>query len=440
MPFNPFEPALNILEPILPIITNFWWLWLFLILLFMAKSLWLSYIQECYKRTEMKHVMLELKIPREVKRNPRAMEQVFYTIHSCRNSASNFKEQWWEGEVTMWFSVEITRFGGELRFYIRTPSKYRNVVEAGLYAQYPDIEVSIAEDYVDRLPKTFDELRARGLQLFGNELRLAKPDVYPIRTYFDFQESVEEYQLDPISSLLEILQKLDPREDVLIQIVFRGVSDEWKKEGEVEVRKIKESSRLQVQRPYGIETVYVPLTKEEQNDLAAMERNISKPGFDTLIRYLYIAPTEIYSDSVPRRGVYGAFNQYASESLNKFAHNTKAWTRTNFWYWPHLFPKRRQRARQRRIYHNYRIRRMYEERKSPVFAKLFKWGFFHWGFGAQNMGAMVLNTEELATIFHLPTNVVLTGPLIRRVEARKTGPPAGLPIYGDGEDLPGLKK
>ena len=67
-----------------------------------------------------------------------------------------------------------------------------------------------------------------------------------------------------------------------------------------------------------------------------------------------------------------------------------------------------------------------------------KW--YHFGFGARESSKMVLNTEELATIFHPPTIAVQTGPLIKRVEARKVGPPAGLPIYGEeGEELPGIK-
>ena len=163
-----------------------------------------------------------------------------------------------------------------------------------------------------------------------------------------------------------------------------------------------------------------------------------KPGFESLIRYIYTAPKEIYGDTFPRRGVYGAFNQYATEHLNKFAHNTKAWTRTKFWHWPHLFPKKRQRARQERIFQYYRERRMFDETTLGAILRIRP---FHWYVGAQKLGKMVLNVEELATIFHPPMFLVLTGPLIKRVESRKIGPPAGLPIYGEeGEEkLPGIK-
>ena len=49
------------------------------------------------------------------------------------------------------------------------------------------------------------------------------------------------------------------------------------------------------------------------------------------------------------------------------------------------------------------------------------------------------STEELATLYHLPSFPVLTAPFIKRVEAKRMGPPAGLQIFGEEEDVPGLK-
>jgi hypothetical protein len=46
-----------------------------------------------------------------------------------------------------------------------------------------------------------------------------------------------------------------------------------------------------------------------------------------------------------------------------------------------------------------------------------------------------MNVEGLATLFHPPTSVVLTAPHIRRVESRKTGPPAGLAIFGEEGEI-----
>jgi hypothetical protein len=42
-------------------------------------------------------------------------------------------------------------------------------------------------------------------------------------------------------------------------------------------------------------------------------------------------------------------------------------------------------------------------------------------------GTFMLNSEELATLFHLPGKTVVTTPSIYRVEAKKGGVPSELP-------------
>lgn len=416
-------------------VRELWWFWLFIVLFFVARGSWRNYIQTHYKRS-IKWVFFELRIPRELRKSPRAMEQIFMSIHGVRNSASNIKEEWWDGEVTMWFSCEIVSFGGELHFYMLIPEKHRNIIEAAIYAQYPDVEVAeVKEDYVNRFPSTFPELRKRGYELFGNELILAKPDAYPIRTHIDFETIEEERQLDPVATILETISRLKSTANVWIQILIRPKDDSWRKGGEKFVKELKEKvGRRQMTTALG-EIIMVDRSPGELEMMKAVERNIAKPGFDTLIRYIYIAPKDKdFDEGFARRGVFSSFNQYASEATNKFKHNTKVWTRTNFWFWPHIFPKSRKLARQTRIYDFYRRRKIYDE---AFTGRILDIKLFHWGLKAKKIGMVTLNVEELATIFHPPTAVVLTGPLIKRVEARKVGPPAGLPIYGEkGEGLP----
>ena len=108
------------------------------------------------------------------------------------------------------------------------------------------------------------------------------------------------------------------------------------------------------------------------------------------------------------------------------------------WYFPYIFPKLRGYWRKVRMYNNYRDRKMYQESFAMT---LLQAKLFNWGLRPRRFSNMVLNVEELATIFHPPTYIVLTGPLIKREESKKMGPPAGLPIYGEAgeEDLPGIE-
>ena len=62
--------------------------------------------------------------------------------------------------------------------------------------------------------------------------------------------------------------------------------------------------------------------------------------------------------------------------------------------------------------------------------------FFNWNFKAENFE---MNTECLATVFHPPGYLALTGPHVKRVESRKGGPPAGLAIFGGEENVEKLQ-
>lgn len=418
-----------------PPIRDLWWFWSFLIIFFTARAIWRAYIHEYYALS-IKWTLIEIKIPREGKRPPRAMEQVFMTMHAVKNSASDFQEEWWDGEMPLWFSCEAVSFGGEVHLYMSVPEVRRRHIEASLYAQYPDVEISVVDDYIGRLPPTITELNDAGYKLFGNELILANKDVYPIMTYLDFEANIEEKELDPVAALLETLSRIKPQEHIWLQILVRPLVDDfitdWHKEGEDEVKAIQErTGKRKMFSPQFGEFVIIDRAPQDVEDMKAISKNIEKPAFDVVIRYIYVAPKDMYTATFGRRSILSAFNQYASETFNKFKHNTRAWTISKIWYFPHVFPKRRAKARSIRLYQNFRERNMYPH---TAVGTLLKLRAFDWGFRPKRAAKMILNVEELATIYHLPTMPVLTGPLIKRVEAKKGGPPAGLPIYGEGEE------
>ncbi len=416
---------------------GFWWLWLFILVALVAAQIWKAYIQEFFRRT-VPYVVLELRVPREVRKTPRAMEQIFTTIHSLRNSCDNFEECWWDGEVPQTFSCEMASYGGQVHFYMRVPRRHKSIVEAALYSQYQDVEVVEVEDYTGRFPATFREIDATGYNIFGNELILAKEDVYPIRTYVDFEAVEETKELDPISGVLELLASVRPREEVWLQFVLQPLVDAqipaWVKKGEEEIDKIKAKAQPAVDPQTGLFRFTLRSPTEEEA-MKAIDRTISKPGFFTVVRWIYFSPKEIYTSNFGQRGLFSALNHYATETFNKFRYSTTVWTRAALWYWPHLFPKRRAVTRKNRILSRYRRRVVYDE---IFMARIFELGLFDWGLGPYK-SRYILNTEELATIYHLPTFLVMTGPMMHRMESRRVGPPAGMAIYGEeGEEVPGV--
>ena len=409
------------------IIKNFWWLILFMILfpIFMNLLLWRR--QTLYK-ADINWTLLEIRVPHEVRRSPKAMEQILAGIHSLRNEAGDWYEKWIDGEITRWFSLEVASFGGEIHFYVRAPSRYKNVVEANFYAHYPDIEIVQVDDYVLRMPLTTKELYREGYNLFGSEFMLGKEDAYPIRTYIQFEPLVEEEKLDPISTLIANFGKLKKPESVWLQFVIRPASSAWKEKGDKLVQQLKEkASRTansgKTKEDAGM-TMFRTPTPGEIDVIKAIEHNIAKSGFETLIRVLYFAPREIFDTTFPNRGLGSILNQYSAQNLNFFRHNYNMRTYPPHWYeFPFFNSEQRGEGRKQRILKNYQERRLPEDLAIGKFLNLNPSNF---NFSSKTF---ILNTEELATVYHLPFYFVLTAPYLTELESKRIGPPAGLPIF-----------
>ena len=71
----------------------------------------------------------------------------------------------------MHFSFELVSIDGYIQYLIRTPKRYRDLIESAIYAQYPDAEISEAVDYTENIPHQYpdDEYGA-----WGTELNLVK--------------------------------------------------------------------------------------------------------------------------------------------------------------------------------------------------------------------------------------------------------------------------
>ena len=404
-----------------------WWIALPVITFFVFWEFWLLYIR--YKFiVAIKWDIVEVKIPKEILKTPKAMEQVFAAAHAPYSYGLRFLEKYWEGMVEYWFSFEIVGFAGESHFYIRTPKQFRNLIESAIYGQYPGAEIKDAEDYVRHMPYV---LPNKNLELFGNEQILKNPNCYPIRTYPMFEESVEERRVDPIAGLLETMAKLKTDEQIWIQILARPIGDEWKKEGEDIINKMfgREKKKTGFWEFFGLgvtagELVRAPfehpsleakkkdkdqlnlkflvLSPSEKEVAEGIGRKIAKLGFETTIRFLYIDKRDAFSrDNVA--AVQGFFRQFNTQDLNLLRPNKKTMSAAVHG----LFKQTRLNLRRRILYERYRDLIFGPKKPKPI-----------------------LNIEELATIYHFPITGVETT-YLEKVESRKGGPPAALPMMDD---------
>ncbi len=424
----PFIGLSALLKALLDFLGLTWWLWLFLLLFFTWRSLWVYWRNEVFKG-KIEYAFLELRVPRVMEKSPQAMEQVLATLSSLRNTADTIKDKYIDGMVTRWYSLEMVSFGGEVHLFIRCPKDLVQVVEAAFFGYYPDMDILEATDYVPNLPKTLEEIEGRDLDFWGTEMILDKEDAYPIKSYKYFESEAEEKQFDPISAFLEILGKVQKDETLGIQLLLEPGDPKWKDEWEDLLNELKKKKTAPAAPGETADFSALMRSPGETDVLKAVEMNLSKPAFKTLIRWVYLAPKTTFYKSLTRGGIASAFNQYSALNMNFFRSNRDVATSTDLWRKPYLFAKSRLAMRKRRMLFNFLHRELPPQTEmghfvaSTPFTRTKKTKRYH------------LNLESVASLFHLPTGVVLTAPHLPRMESRKTGPPAGLPIYGGEEEI-----
>ena len=406
------------------ILSATWWFVGPVVLFWLFQILWKKYAIGQYL-SSLEYVLLEIKPPRELEKSPRVMEQIFAALHGSYSTPSlvdsHIKGRW---GLQPFFSFEIHGVNGEMHLCVRCEKKYRNFIESLIYAQYPEAEIEEIEDYVHKVPKNLPNSE---WDLWGTDMRLVKDDGYPIRTYKYFQEEVTKGMIDPLSSLADVISTLPPGQEIWIQIVVMPIDDRvWIKDTQKIIDKLakretKVESWLIVKflkevvdiLSYAIQYIFNPieatlemkkeerpllftLTPLEQETLKAVEESLSKRAFETKIRFLYIGKRDGFDRSFIS-GVMGSFSQFNDPNLNSLAPENSTKTYANY-----FFRASRLLWAQRKIFARYLDR----DTDGPVF---------------------VLNSEELATIFHMP-DMSAASPAISRVTAKKAGPPINLPM------------
>ncbi|MBI2476265.1 MAG: hypothetical protein HYV67_03405 [Candidatus Taylorbacteria bacterium] len=374
---------------------------------------WMQYIRADFVR-EAGSVLLEIKIPKETFKSPLAMEIFFTSLY--QTGSATFKELYWLGKVRPWFSLELVSVEGQVKFFIWAPAKFRNLIEAQLYAQYPSIEIHEAEDYMGWVSHP----DPAEIPMWGTYFKFTKDTVYPIKTYVDYglsEDPKEEFKIDPMTSVLEYLGSMGKGEHVWIQIIIQAhrkldlkkdavlvPKGDWKEKARREIEKIRKESVIE--KP-GSEFPGMPNpTKGQQNTIAALERSISKWPFEAAIRGLYIAKRESFNP-ISITGLIGTFRQYSSnDDVNGF----KLGWFTDFDYPWQDFLRIRRTRHEEEMFKAFKLRSFFQ----PPFKN------FH-------QTPIILNTEELATIYHFPGSVAAT-PSFVRLPSKRAEPPANLPI------------
>ena len=339
-------------------------------------------------------VVLAISVAKDNDKTPQSAEQFFAALHGIYRNNPIEQEH---------LSFEIVAKKDSITFYVFTPLHLRDFVEGQLYAQYPNLQIRQVSDYTG-------SVNLDGQHVATTTVKLTKEDVYPIKTF-------ESSEVDPLASITAVMAGLEAHEQVWLQVIARPVGDEWQSRGVKYVNEVRKTGKepglvksgipskigrgvirvIQeiIEPGSGVGATKKPedikLSSPQEAALKGIETKITKLGFETVFRLVAVSSTEIQCKA-RIQSVLAALKQYNTTNLNGFKGGDLK--QDDFPSWEKY------------------LTREFEEKGN------------------------ILNIEELASIYHFPSQNVETS-AISWAGSKKGEAPFNLPLKGviDPNDL-----
>ena len=286
-------------------------------------------------------------------------------------------------------SFEIVAREGLVHYYTVVPVVLVDVVRQAVAAAYPSARLEEVEEHT-----VFSKV-GKISGTIGGEFTLKKDYVYPIATY-------EESKRDASRALLNALSSAGREDGIGVQILIRPASEGWTKKSvgiadSITKDKGKKKGLAALGSPKDImEALWKPpesnedKEKPEDKQLSSLERATVEiieektryPGYETLIRVVVSSNTSARSQTL-LKNVVSAFALFDSPSYNGFKFTTS---------------------------------RNIEELVTSYIFRFFP----------QSVKGNILNSVELATIFHLPDQKNIPTSQVQRQMAKQVDGPTDL--------------
>lgn len=421
-----------------------WLLYLSVVIRYLAYPEYMFYIQNRWFAQNVQMILLAIDVPKMNEQSIQAMENFFDHLLGAHGTFI-----WWskyiEGEFQLSFSCELVSIEGNIQFIIRTPKHLRNLVEAGIYGQFPDAEITEVEDYSTRVPRYYPN---ETHDIYGCEFSLSNKNLaMPIKTWPKFEHKFSETFVDPLAALLETMSQIGAGEQIWIQYLIKPLAVDWGKEYQKDIDKVigkapptpKKSmigsaidqtlilasevanqaigsgilgegeEKKKEENPFKM----MNLTPGQKEQLEAMERKVSRLAYATKIRYIYIAEKGKMNKAVGVNGVIGAMKQWTDMNANGIRPMLKE-TGTNSPQY--LFIEYRRNTRRNYLMGAYRGRNT-----------------------VMGISGKPMTSEELASLWHFP-GMNVKAPFVKTTAFKKAAAPVGLPVEAKMPEFEAPKK
>ena len=404
--------------------------WLPFLLIGGAHKIW--YV---FRRSEFiaskEYTLLEIRPPRNLVKTPIAMEAFLSSLHLTGGEST-----WWQrftGGIRPFFSLEIVSFEGKTHFFIWLRADLRRLVESQMYSQYPGVQIVEVPDYTRTITATDGDYI-----VWGCDFKHTAAAPLPIKTYIEYgldKVQKEPEQVDPLANLIEFMGSIGKGEYIWLQFIIRAhrgeryghspggnASNRFNKDGKPftwrdEGMELIEEIRRKTRDPYidpvsGEERPGFPNpTKGQSEMMAAIDRNTSKLAFDVGARGIYLAKQENFH--VPTIGhLIALFKPFSTEGWNGI--NSTMWMKKFDDYPWEIGVEKKKDLYRRKMIEAYRRRQFFYD------------PFFEGEVLPSDAKSMVMSTEELATIYHIPSRSV-ESPSLGRIQSATGEAPSNLP-------------
>ncbi len=372
------------------------------------RQTWMKYARMSFLHKQKK-VLFEIILPKELKQSPVAMEEFLSSIH-VNPGESTFIATLFQGSTRPYWSFELVSIEGELHMYIWTWEKFKDMIESQFYAHFPDVELLEVEDYMNGLEADLEKLG-----IWGTDYKLTKSDAYPIKSYREWQlDKLDSFKnrdavTDPLNSVFEKFASLGEGEVAILHIMFQYTRNKnWQKEVEEEIESIYKNRSQEITDlgdPEKVVQGWAQLRPQDYDLVNTLRYSTEKDAYDVGIRSLYIARKEDFKPGI-RVGAnhVNLFRSFEAPHLNDLK-GIVHWL-AGFDY-PWHDPKRK----------------IQDALRKKIIDAMKRRSYFHPPYVFK---PLVLTTEELATIFHLPISRKSIS-LFKHKEHYRVRPPSNLP-------------
>lgn len=317
-------------------------------------------------------VVLLLQVPRTNDKKELAAEQMFASLYGLLLVPT---QRFFNPTKRERLSFEIAVLKKRIGFYVWTPRYLKGYVEEQIYAQYPTVQISEIEDYAMTPDGAY-------VTTLATEMKFVGPDVLPIKTF-------QSFEVDPLAAITATLSKFTDEEEAWIQLVIRPAPNNWHKQSENYIAGIKHGGGMQMTgllsalwAPPEMKEVQAKPAEYDQVRATAAETKSQKLAFEASVRIVYRGHLPMPQAKLQMQSIVASYKQFNTTYLNGFE--------------------------QKRVSDDPLLLAYYRAREF-------------------SRRGLLLNIEEMATLYHLPHTNVET-PYILWSSAQTAEPPATLPV------------